>query len=499
MSSISTAIDASARARALGIKTTYKNMQGGKVAILPQRIAVVGQGSTAVTYSLEKRQVTSATEAGSLYGYGSPVHLAVKNLLPPNGDGVGSIPVTVYPLKDAATAVASEGSISITGTQTESAEYRVTINGIKSEKFIISTGEVAATVMPKIASAINAALDMPVTATYTATEVTVVSKWKGTSANAIHLAVEGSTSAGTVFALENPQGGLLNPTVGGALDQFGSVWETMIVNCLNASDTDALTAFSDFGMTRWGSLVRKPLVVFTGATVATVSEAIAITQNRKSDRTNVLLTSPASTDLPFSVCSREVSRIAKQADENPPCDYGSLQATGLNPGADAYQWLYLDRDRAVKNGVSTIEVRDGVVTLQDIVTFYHPEGDTTPAYSYVCDIVKLQNIIYNIDLIFNNVEWDGAPLIPDDQPTVNPRAKQPKMAVAAVCSKLDALGLEAILSDVSFSKANTFAQISDQNPKRLDVKTTVLLSGNTNIISVDLDFGFFFGTAALVG
>ena len=46
------------------------------------------------------------------------------------------------------------------------------------------------------------------------------------------------------------------------------------------------------------------------------------------------------------------------------------------------------------------------------------------------------------------------------------------------------------------AKAATTASINATNPKRLDVSTTVQLSGNTNILSVDLNFGFFFGTAA---
>jgi len=101
-------------------------------------------------------------------------------------------------------------------------------------------------------------------------------------------------------------------------------------------------------------------------------------------------------------------------------------------------------------------------------------------------------------LIFAVAEWDGAPLIPDDQPTVNRTAKKPKMAVAAVASMLDSLGLNAIISDPETAKANTFAEIDSGNPKRLNLVTTVQLSGNTNIISVDLQFGFFFGTATVV-
>ena len=144
-------------------------------------------------------------------------------------------------------------------------------------------------------------------------------------------------------------------------------------------------------------------------------------------------------------------------------------------------------------------MRDGVVEVSDVVTFYHPTGVEIPAYRYVCDIVKLQNILFNIDLRFATSDWDGAPLIPDDQATVNPRAKKPKMAVAEIASIIDGLALEAIISDPKYSKANTFAQISTNNPKRLDLVTTIKLSGNTNIVSIDLDFGFNFGTAQVLG
>ena len=61
-----------------------------------------------------------------------------------------------------------------------------------------------------------------------------------------------------------------------------------------------------------------------------------------------------------------------------------------------------------------------------------------------------------------------------------------------------ALGLAAIISDVATAKASTSAWIDSQNPKRLNVETTVQLSGNTNIVSVNLNFGFYFGAAQLV-
>lgn len=495
---VSTAVDVSAVARVVGIKTEFRDLRQGNILFLPQRIAVVGQGASASTYDTTKRQVTSAVEAGTLYGFGSPVHLAVKQLLPVNGDGVGTIPVTVYPLEDDGSGVASSGDITPSGLQTEAASYIVNVNNIQSEAFVISVGDSVADIVTAITEAINANLDMPIIATDNTTDVQIASKWAGTSANDIFIEVIGSETAGTVFAITQPTGGLVNPDVDDALNQVGDIWETFVLNCLDVADTATLDKYSTFGEGRWGALTRKPLVVFTGNTATTVANATVVSDARKTDRVNAQLVAPGSNNLPLVVAARQLARIAVVANNNPPRDYGSQNASGLIPGVDGDQWTYADRDQAVKKGSSTIEVKDGVINLSDIVTFYHPTGEAIPPYRFVVDIVKLQNIIFNLDLIFANDEWDGAPLIPDDQPTVNASAKKPKTAVAVIASMIDSLGLNAIISDPETAKASTIAAINDQNPKRLDVCLTVQLSGNTNIISVDLKFGFFFGTKPII-
>lgn len=495
---ISSAVDVSAVARVVGIKTQFKDLRGGGILFLPQRIAVVGQGNTAAVYDTTKRQVTSATQAAELYGFGSPIHLALRQLFPVNGDGVGTIPVTVYPLEDDGSGVAASGDITPTADQTEAAAYTVRVNNIDSEPFVIAADATVADITASITAAINAVLEMPVTATDNTTDVGLSAKWAGESGNDIIVEVVGPDSGGASFAVTQPTGGLVNPDVQPALDQVGNVWETMVLNCLNTADDTALDAFQTFGEGRWGALVRKPLVVFTGDTSTTVNDAITVPDARKTDRVNAQLVAPASNDLPLVVAARQLARIAPVANNNPPQDYGSQDATGLTPGPDGDQWNYAQRDQAVKGGSSTIEVKDGVVNISDVVTFYHPTGDPIPAYRFVVDIVKVQNIIFNLDLIFATKEWDGAPLIPDDQPTVNRSAKKPKAAVAAVSAMLDSLGLNAIISAPETAKANTAAAINDQNPKRLDVSTTVQLSGNTNIISVDLNFGFFFGAQTVV-
>ena len=121
--SISTAVDVSAVARVVGIKTEFKDLRGGGILYLPQRVGIIGQGNSLSVYSNDKAQVTSALQVAQTYGFGSPLHLAAKQLFPDNGDGVGTIPVTVYPLDDAGTGVASTGDVTPTIAAPTSEEH----------------------------------------------------------------------------------------------------------------------------------------------------------------------------------------------------------------------------------------------------------------------------------------------------------------------------------------------------------------------------------------
>lgn len=590
-------VDVSARANVTGITTEFKDSSSGATQFLPQRLAVFAQGASSVVYSTTKRPVTSELEGGGIYGFGSPIDLILEQLFPDNGDGVGTIPVTVYPLADDPAGVPAQGDITPSGTTTAARSYRVRVAGRLSNAFVTPVGAITGTnlndLLRRMGDAVAAVLRMPVTVTYTygsvtasafsggtgngtitalsvtgnpkpgayllklntvvanggvwtltdpdgvvlstsitmtpgasqatvinvaglqftltdgstdfgtgvqttitvpATKVNHPAKWKGASGNAIKLEVIGD-SAEVTFAITQPTGGLNNPSVSAALAQVGDIWETMLLNALNITDTVALDAFSTFGEGRWGELVHKQCVAFVGVTDAAVATATAVPDSRKTDRTNCALPAPGSPNLPCVVAARELARIIKVANNNPPTGYGAQSATGLIPGLDSEQWNYATRDLALKAGCSTVQVRDGVVTLADVVTFYHPTGDPNPAYRYVVNIVKLQNTAYNFALEFESQEWASAPLIPDDQATVNPNARKPSQAKAAAAAILDGLGDQAIISDPTTSKKNTTAAIDSGNPNRLNIVVPFSLSGNTEIKDVIQRFSFFFGGA----
>lgn len=495
---ISSAVPNSDRARAVGISVSPGDNVNDQIVFLPQRVAVLAQGADNITYSSLKQTYTNSSAVGAAYGYGTPAHLIAKQLLPDNRDGINAIPMTIYPLQAAPSATPSTGSLTPTGTQSGTASYRVLINDIPSEAFVIEDGELGTALEDRVAQAINAVLDMPVIATAGADVITLVSKWSGSSANGVKISVDGPAN-GIVWAIVQPTGGTINPDITPALNQFGNVWESMVLNSMEISDEDTLDRLQTFGLGRWVSLNRKPFVAFTGNTIADVTAATAVSSTRRDDYINCQLPCPGSPDLPFVVAARQLARIVVMANSDPAHDYGSLQATGLTPGADSEQWDYIARDAALKRGSSSIESRDGVVHIKDVITFYNPVGNTDPEYRYVCDIVKLQNVLYNLDRRFDTPEWDGAPLLPDGDFTTSRTAKFPSTARLDAGDVVRQLGLAAILADVAETKRNIQASINDQNPKRLDLVVPVKLVGNVNIFSVDVLFSFLFGQTEVRG
>lgn len=497
---LSSAVDLNAIARVVGIKTIFRDLRAGQVQFLPQRVNIIGQGNKASVFPLTKQVITSALQAAEIYGFGSPVHESAKQLLPINGDGVGTIPVTIIPVGAGPAAAATVKTIIATGTSTRQFTGRVRVGDVLSNEFVIPDATVDTAVGAILEAAINAVLDVPMDATSLTDTTTLTAKWDGETGNGIQVEmIDTPTDAGITFAVATLTPGAVNPDVSTALAQIGDVWESLIINAASLyDDTVTLDVYSTYGEGRWDPLVRKPLTVYSATPETTIGTLTAFGDGRRLDRTNIVLSMPGCKSTPWAMAARAVARIVVIADAKPANDYARQVLSGLIPGTDAEQWDYTQRDLLVKSGIGTTQIRDGVINTSDTVTYYHPTGDAIPAYRFLKTIVKLQQVIFNTDLIFNSAEWDGAPLIPDEDPTTNREAKKPKTAVAAVNVMIDNLGLEAILSNPAESKLKTVAQISETNPDRLDLSMCVFVSGNVNISSNDLNFGFFFGQSTII-
>ena len=207
-----------------------------------------------------------------------------------------------------------------------------------------------------------------------------------------------------------------------------------------------------YGIGRWGDLEKKPLLSFWGCTDDYATRT-GITDNRPNDFINALIVSVGSPELPYVISAKAmVNDILTTANDNPPQGYKGL-LEGLEAGDDSLQENYGTRDASVKKGSSTNIKSGNVAELNDIVTMYHPakEGNY-PSRRYVVDLIKLENVIYNVRLIMEADGLKSAPLIRDEEVTSNKAAIQPKTVKTWLLNLTKDLIKKALLQDYDTTK-----------------------------------------------
>src|SRR5690606_38062898 len=175
---ISTAIGSERRSRVSGYRIK-KGFFNETSSFLPQQILVIGVPNTANAVGVDytkMKEVVSANEAGVLFGFGSPIHQAMKILRPIDSDGVGGIPTFVLPLENNGTAKVI--TLAVTGTATAGTTHYLVING-RNYAFNINTGDTAEVVAGKIADLNNATTSSAFTAVATDEDIVFTAKFNG--------------------------------------------------------------------------------------------------------------------------------------------------------------------------------------------------------------------------------------------------------------------------------------------------------------------------------
>lgn len=493
-------VSKSAVSRVTGVEVTPKNFNTGKAAMLPQRLLIIGQGNDDVLYSLDKYECDgSASSVAERYGYGSPLHLAAKQLFPTAG-AMATFPVSIIPVRKGENGfVAASGAVTVAGESATAAAACVLSVGGLDVQVAVAKGATAAQVAADIAQAVNAEQDRPVTATVEEATVTLTARWSGALGNRISLEWSGD-APGLTVALTVFSDGAGVPAVDAALASVGEVWETFVLDTFDYKSADGsasplLDVYQTWGEGRWSVLEKKGCLVAHGCTDDYATRT-AVTDARPTDRINFLIESVESPELPFVVGARGLLDILTTADSNPAQDYKGTFG-GLKRGSDAVQENYTVRNQSVMKGASTNVTNGSVAELNDIITFYHPAGGGKyPAWRYVVDCVKLMNIVYNLRLITESDEVKGAPLVPDEQVTSNPTALQPKTFHTWFTNLATSLGANALISDVKFTIKGIKVDIDSENPKRLNYVFPVKVSGNVEVVSGDVYFGQYVGGEA---
>lgn len=473
---------------------------------LPQRIAILAEANEAnqATLSTTARQITTAQEAGSLYGYGSPIHQIARILKPTFGDGVGGIPIIVYPQAKASGAVAKVIDVTPTGTATANGTHYVVVNGrdnIDGVFYAINVliGDDAAGISAKIEDAINNVLGCPVTAVSTSTKATATAKWNGLTSNDISITVDtGDDDLGLTYTVTNVTAGSGTPSVTAALNQFGNEWNTIVVNSygLNTTVADSLEAFNGIPKTdnptgRYVGILMKPFIAITGTTAEDPS---TFTDGRSAEVTIAIAPAPLSKGLPLEASANMAVLYAVKAQNNPEQDVNGLAYPDMpTPTTIGAMSNYDNRDAIVKKGCSTVDLVAGSYVVQDFVTTYHPVGEEPPAFRYVRNLNLDFNVRYTYYL--NEQLYVVDHVIANDDDILNvPKFVRPKDWKAQLNTVADDLGKRGLIVDVPFMKASIDVSISTVNPDRLETYFKYKRSGIARITSTTAEAGFNFGS-----
>lgn len=178
--------------------------------VAPKWMLLVGHAIAAGT---AKPNVAIATgtnnDADAQFGAGSMLARMFKTAF----KGVTSVPIICLPVPEPAAGVAANGTITVAAAPTVAGTLALYVAGQKLQVAIVSA-DTTATVAAKIAAAINATPDLPVTATVAGAVVTLTCKWKGLTGNGItvldsYLGTYGGEALPAGLALTYPTGNVL--------------------------------------------------------------------------------------------------------------------------------------------------------------------------------------------------------------------------------------------------------------------------------------------------
>lgn len=406
---------------------------------------LVGQQLPAFALPLERLEVANAAQVGVLTGKGSVLHrLAIAW----ERGSQKSVPFAIMPQDEEAAGTAATGSLTVAGASTAKGTWGVRLNGDRDLEAQIQTisGSSAAAVATLLYNEIVKLLNSPLSAVDdTLGEITFTAKNKGTFGNFVSIEVIGDVPAGLTATVSDMSGGATDPDIDDALIATGNNQEndTALAHGQDIAGTvlNKLSAYNGDGNTFTGLYQReigRPFrsLVSDATKSATDWDTFLDNADRKLDRTSGAMAAPALTAHPAELAA-SVLGIMERVNTPPLVGTGptayyegeQLSWLPVPPAADRYWELgsdggYTLRDNAVLNGLSPLIVIDGVYTLQNVNTFYHPDDveDDENGWIDMADIALSQNILQFYRDLWSSDEWTGIIFVANkaDVGTVNP-------------------------------------------------------------------------------
>lgn len=504
---------------AAGVGVSAKNVQfQSEAQNLPRKILVLATydpAKTAVT-ALEPVQVLSPEDAGDRFGFGFMAHRLVAQAFL-GGQGV---PVFVQPQAEAGGAVAAAGGIDFTGSAGVVAGTLHFYVGAQYVPVVLPAAATDAQIATALIAAITADKTLKVTAAVDgaiAGKVIPTAKSKGPWGNDItldfNLGYGQALPAGVTVVVTEMTGGAGVPVMATALAALGTgddaneAYFTDVVHGYGQDTVtlDAISAYVGAGNDFTGlysKTVARPFRALTGDTAVGsggLAALVALADARKLDRANGVLAVPGSANHPAELAAQAIGHMARINSDVVAQGFAGIPMIGVHTGDKADRWTsqYDNRDTAVKGGISTTQVRNGVVTLQNIVTFYRPDSVPVASNGYrsMRNIAIIQNMLYNIGLNFLQEKWQGVLIVADTSRVTNTTDRQKARDAGSVIDDLVALARSFEAHGWIYEAAFTINRLKQAGAVTIrpgatgfDNILSVILSGEGGILDNKIEF-----------
>jgi phage tail sheath gpL-like len=367
--------------RVPGVYAEFDNsmaVQG--LAIDPTRCLVIGPMLPTGTATADTPvRVLSWDHAVNLFGRGSQLAQMFDYFKSANRfTDVWALPVVDDPAGQAATA-----TLIVTGAATASGTVALYVGGERIRAGV-SAGATPTQIAASLAAAVNAALDLPVTAAAALGVVTLTFRHKGESGNALDLRLnrrQGETlPAGIAIAIAGFSGGAANPDIAASLAALGDkayhFWAAAW------SDSATVDALHEELTRRWGPLVQLDGHCFIGVN-GSHGTLSAFGQSKNTPLLSGVGLSGTPTP-PWGIAAQSCAVCAYHLDIDPARPVQTLILPDVVAPDEADRFTLEERNLLLYDGFSTLMIGDdGTVRLERVVTLYRTNAYGLPDPSYL--------------------------------------------------------------------------------------------------------------------
>lgn len=435
----------------------------------PRRILILGQRLTTGTVAQAVLTRVSRKEDGiSYFGRGSMLAQMIAASIKVN-------PTTetwALALDDLVAGVKAAGTITVTGTATAAGTLYVYVGGLRVAVGIAGA-DVQNTVATNIAAALNANLDLAVTAAAVLNVVTLTARHKGTEGNDINIRTsyyDGETiPAGVLLAIAAMSGGSGNPDVLTAIAAMSTgAYYTIVMPWTDAAN---MVAMENELNSRWGGLDMRTGHVF-GCRNGTYSGLATYGSARNSAHSSVFGLNKSPT-LTWVIAAQAAAMADFSGGIDPAVPFRNLDLPDVMAPAEADRLNAFERNLLMRDGISQIIFdASGKAIIEQIITTYQTNSFGLEDIS----LLKL-NTKWTVDYIRYAIRFaiardyprhklagdDVLPFISAGQPIATP--KLIRNTIIAEALKLARAGL---IEDIEQFKRDLIVVRSDSDPNRVN-------------------------------